>query len=185
MEPKELSQMRLKQVGLVNTSILIAMAIFTIATNFFTIKFTHFFFALGVVMLIQGVYGLFRGKSTKSIFPFIEKVATYEKQRMGIEWDKQRKAGNITNILLAFILFLQAYTIDETFQPDLLFISVIIIFILIMMNIGMILRFRKVDSSEDLKGYAWKSIVIGVGVAIAFTVLIVGFIVFYVISGIG
>jgi hypothetical protein len=109
MESTELSNMRLKQVAVTNGLILTAMIIFFTITNVFTITFAHFFLVLGVLVFIQGVFGLIKGASTKSMIPIFEKVASYEKQKMGIEWYKQRKVGYVWNLILSCLLFLQSY----------------------------------------------------------------------------
>ena len=95
MESIELSNMRLKQVAVTNGLILTAMIIFFTITNVFTITFAHFFLVLGVLVLIQGVFGLIKGDSPKSIIPIFEKIAFYEKEKMGSEWYKQRKVGYV------------------------------------------------------------------------------------------
>ena len=85
--------MRLKQVAITNGLILTAsMIIFFTIINVFTIAFAHYFLVLGVLVFIQGVFGLIRGESTKSIIPNYEKVAIYEKQKMGSEWYKQQES---------------------------------------------------------------------------------------------
>ena len=122
MEPTELSNMRLKQVAVTNGLILTAMIIFFTIINVFTIAFAHYFLVLGVLVLIQGVFGFIKGDSTKSIIPIFEKVAIYEKQKMGSEWYKQRKVGYVWNLILSCLLLLQSYwnrdSTDNVFQIE-------------------------------------------------------------------
>ena len=73
MELTELSNMRLKQVVVTNGLILTAMIIFFIIANVFTITSAHFFLVLGVLILIQSVFGFIKGESTKSFISIFEK----------------------------------------------------------------------------------------------------------------
>ena len=101
--------MRLEQVAVTNGLILTAIIIFFIVTNVFTITVAHFFLVLGFLILIHGIFGFKKGDSTKSFIPIFERVAIYEKQKMGSEWYKQRKVGYVWNLILSCLLFLQSY----------------------------------------------------------------------------
>ena len=182
--------MRLKQVAVTNGLILTAMIIFFTIINVFTIAFANFFLVLGVLVFIQGVFGLIRGDSTKSIFPIFEKVAIYEKQKMGSEWYKQRKVGYVWNLILSCLLLLQSYwnrdSTDNVFQIDLMFMFILAFFLLVMINISLIIHFRKVDRSAselDMKGYTWKSNLIAVSVGIVFVLIMFVITLSYMISG--
>ena len=191
MESTELSNMRLKQVAVTNGLILTAMIIFFTIINVFTIAFAHYFLVLGVLVLIQGVFGFIKGDSTKSIIPIFEKVAIYEKQKMGSEWYKQRKVGYVWNLILSCLLLLQSYwnrdSTDNVFQIDLMFMFIMTFFLLVMINISLIIHFRKVDRSTselDMKGYTWKSNLIAVAVGIVFALVMFVITISYIISGI-
>lgn len=190
MEQKEIGRLRLKQVGIMNGFIITSMLIFFAITHFYPIRFTHFFLVLGTITLFQGIYGLIKGSSTKSIFPHVEKVATYEKEKMGKEWGKQRKASHIWIIIMSLMLFIQAYLnrhngTGDLFQIDPLLMLIIVFSLLILMNFSMILHFRKVDrstSEQAFKGYTWKTNLIAVGVGILFTLLMMVIILSYAFS---
>ena len=191
MESTELSNMRLKQVAVTNGLILTVMIIFFIITNVFAITFAHFFLVLGVLVLIQGVFGFIKGDSTKSIIPIFEKVAIYEKQKMGSEWYKQRKVSYVWNLILSCLLFLQSYwnrdSTDNVFQIELMFMFIMTFFLLVMINISLVIHFRKVDRSTselDMKGYTWKSNLIAVAVGIVFALVMFFITLSYIISGI-
>lgn len=191
MEPTELSNMRLKQVAVTNGLILTAIITFFIITNVFTITFADFFLVLGALILIQGVFGLIKGDSPKSLIPIFEKIAIYEKQKMGSEWYKQRKVGYIWNLVLSGLMFLQSYwnrdSVDNTFQIDLMFMFIMTFFLLVLINISLIIHFRKVDRSTselDMKGYTWKSNLIGVAVGIVFALIMFVIVLSFIISGI-
>jgi hypothetical protein len=191
MKSTELSNMRLKQVAVTNALILTAIIIFFIIINVFTITFAHFFLVLGVVMLIQGVFGLIKGDSTKSFFPIFEQVAIYEKQKMGSEWYKQRKIGYVWNLVLSSLLFLQSYwnrdSTDNVFQLEFIFMLIWVFFVLLIVNISLIIHFRKVDRSTselELKGYTWRSNLIALVCAVVFALFMFVITIFYVISGV-
>ncbi len=191
MESTELSNMRLKQVAVTNGLILTAIIIFFIVTNVFTIKFAQFFFVLGVIILIQSIFGFIKGDSTKSFIPIFEKVAIYEKQKMGSEWYKQRKVSYIWNLILSGIMFLQSYwyrdSTDNTFQIEPVLMFIMVFFLLIMVNISLVIHFRKVDrstSESDMKGFTWQSNLIGVAIGIVFVLIMFVITLFYIFSGI-
>ena len=52
---------------------------------------------------------LIKGDSTKSFIPIFEKVAIYEKQKMGNEWNKEKKGGNVWRLILSGFMFFQSY----------------------------------------------------------------------------
>lgn len=191
MEPQELSNIRLKQVAVTNGLIVTAILIFFIVTNVFTFTFAHYFLFLGVLILIQAIFGFIKGDSTKSFIPIFEKVAIYEKQKMGSEWYKQRKVGYIWNLILSGLMFLQSYwnrgSTDNIFQIEPVFMFIMVFFLLVMINISLIIHFRKVDRSTselDMKGYTWKSNLIAVAVGIVFALLMFVITLSYIISGI-
>ena len=190
MEPKELSNMRLKQVAMTNGILLITLIIFFIMINVFNITFAHFFLVLGVVLFFQAIFGFFKGDSTKSIIPIFEQVAIYEKQKMGSEWYKQRKVGYIWSLILSGLMFLQFYwnhnSTDNIFQIEPVFMSIMVFLLLVIVNINLIIHIRKVDrstSESDLKGYTWKSNLIGVVVGIVFALIIIVVTFSFIISG--
>ncbi len=191
MEPKELSKMRLKQVAMTNCLVITTLLIFFVLIHFFYIKFASFFLVLGVVILFQAVFGFIKGDSTKSLIPLFEKVAIYEKQKMGREWYKQRKASYIWNLILSGIMFLQFYwnrnSIDNFFQIEPVFMSIMVFLVLILVNVSLLIHFRKVDrstSESDMKGYTWKSNLIGVVIGIVFAMVIIIVTFSLIISGI-
>lgn len=189
MELKEIRNMRLKQIAVTNGLLVAGMVLFFIIISIFEIRFTHFYFALGLLMFLQGMMGLLRGESTTSMIPIFERVAIYEKQKMGKEWYKQRKSGRFASLILSALLFFQAYLYrnfqDYIFEIDVVFMSTLVFVILSMVNIFFLIHFRKVDrstSEADMKGYMWKSNLIAVVVGLALGVMLFTFILIYVLS---
>lgn len=109
MEPKEIRKLRINQLLLTNVMLLIILVLFFTLSSLFTITFYHFFFTIGVIILIQTIYGFLKRDSTKSIIPLLEKVSIYEKQKMGIEWLKSRRANTGWSIVLSGLMFIQGY----------------------------------------------------------------------------
>ncbi|MFS0820237.1 hypothetical protein [Bacillus sp. 1P02SD] len=189
MEPHEIRRMRMNQLMLANGTMLIVIVIIFTLINIFTIKMPHFFFVIGVVILFQAIFGFIKGDSTKSFIPILEKVANYEKQKMGGEWSKSQKVGNGWSLALSAVMFLQFYmTIDFEdyyfqFEPILLLIMAMIIFVLL--NTVMLLHFRKVDrstSESEMKGYTLKSNIGAAVGGVVFGLAMFVIIIYYVIS---
>ena len=110
---------------------------------------------------------------------------------MGSEWYKQRKVGYVWNLILSCLLLLQSYwnrdSTDNVFQIDLMFMFIMTFFLLVMINISLVIHFRKVDRSTselDMKGYTWKSNLIAVAVGIVFALVMIVITLSYIMSGI-
>lgn len=180
MDTAALKSMRMKQVVIVNALLIFFLLSYFLVINHFAIKSSHLFIFLGMVILVQAVYGLLKGDSTKSLIPFYEKVAIYEREKMGNEWGKQRKVSNYWNLVLSGLFFLNAYltrgSSSIVVEADYKFMSILGLFLLIMVNIASIVHFRKVDTSTtkiDFKGYTWKSNLIAVVVGIIFAIIMI------------
>ncbi|MEH7235635.1 hypothetical protein [Bacillus sp. JJ1562] len=191
MGSKEIHKMRVNQILLINGTMLIVLILFFTIINVFTIRFPHFFFALAVFILIQSIYGFVKGDSTKSFIPILEKVATYEKQKMGDEWSKIRKVGNGWSFVLSIVMFSQFYMSlsfeDNTFQFDPVIMLMMTLMILVGTNIAMLVHIRKVDrstSESDMKGYTWKSNLLGAVFGVVFGLVIFVLTIYYVISNV-
>ena len=190
MKSKEISKMRLKQVAVTNGLILALIIILFTVINVFTIKFAHFFFVLGLLILIQSIYGFIKRDSTKTFIPIFEKVAIYEKQKMGNEWNKEKKGGNVWRLILSGLMFIQSYMNRDlpyqTFEIDLIFGVVMVLFLVVFINISLIIRFKRIDRSTsevDLKGYTKESNMIGIAFGIVFTLVVFIIAIIYVFSG--
>ncbi|MGG3801837.1 hypothetical protein [Metabacillus fastidiosus] len=146
---------------------------------------------MGAIILIQAIAGILKGDSTKSFIPIFEKVSNYEKEKMGIEWRRQRKMSYIWNILLSGWMFLQSYWSRDSSDPiliDFTFKILLIIFIIAIINISLIMHIRKIDRStsvSDIQGYTWKSTLIDVVVGLGFGLVIFVLTILYVMSDLG
>ena len=185
----EIKKMRKKQLYVINAILLAVLIIYSIIIYFNFISFSIFYLILGFIMLIQATVSLRKGYSTKSVIPIVEKVAIYEKEKMGKEWEKQRKSMWITTYFLSGLFFFQSY-LNRNYSAskiefDLPFMVILILLILGLMNVSMYIQFRKVDkatSELELKGYTWKSYGISIILGILFAFLIFGVMIFYLLN---
>jgi hypothetical protein len=185
----EIKKMRKKQLYVTNAILLTVLIIYFIIIYFNIISFSTFYLILGIIMLIQATVSLRKGYSTKSFIPIIERVAIYEREKMGKEWQKQRKGIWILNYFLSGLFFLQFYlnrnlSLSE-YEFDLPFMFIVLLLLLGLMNVSMYIHFRKVDkatSELDLKGYTWKSYGIRIVLVIFFTFLILMVIIFSLLN---
>lgn len=160
MDSPQISSMRLKQAAVTNVLLLASIIAFFLIINTLKVTFAQFYLAASILMFFQGVIGLLKRDSTKSIFPIFEKVALYEKEKMGSEWVKYKRAGYFWSLILSCMFLVQSYTfndsLDHVFQFELFLMFIVAFSVLILMNIHLIIHFRKVDqnsSPAEFKGY--------------------------------
>jgi hypothetical protein len=86
-----------------------------------------------------------------------------------------------------FAILLTWDSTDNIFQIEIMFMFIMTFFLLVMINISLIIHFRKVDRSSselDMKGYTWKSNLIAIAVEITFALVMMISTISYIISGI-
>ncbi len=149
--------------------------------------YASMYFLLGVLALVNGLIGLLKKGKTKQSLIIFEKVATYEKNKMGKEWSKQRRLSYIMNIALGMIMFFQAYLYrnsdDKTFSLNWGILLLITIWILAVVNIGLIFHVRNVDGynpNSILKGYTTKKYLFTISIVILFAFLTISTFAIYV-----
>ncbi|MGD6943178.1 hypothetical protein ACQCT6_14260 [Cytobacillus gottheilii] len=182
MDTNQISNMRLKQAGTINILILVLLALFFLIVNVFTLTFSQFYLTAGVLVLIQGLFGLLKRDSTRSLFPILEQAAQYEKEKMGSEWYKYKRTGHIWSLVLGCMFVLQSVlfsdTGDSVFHVDTVLMLIIAFTVFIMINISLIIHFRKVDQAStpvEFQGYTRKTYAVAFGVGIALGVLLIFF----------
>lgn len=162
-----------------NFILVVMIMIFCCSISFFEIRLTHLFFVLGMFMLIQSIVGFIKKGSTKSLISIFEKVAIYEKAKMGEEWVKEQKTENILKIVLSGIMFLQSYSYHSVTDPFMeiyprIFLILLVILILIL-NISMLMRFKKIDRStheQELNGYTKESNLMSIAIGLVAVVIL-------------
>ncbi len=179
MNAKEISNMRLKQLLVSNILIFSSVILFFTVVKIASISVSQFTFVVGIILALQGIVGLVRGDTTKSVIPIFEKVAVYEKGKMGSEWYKERKTNFIWNIILGGFMFMQSYwnrrMPEQSFEWEIAFLITVLFIILLVINIASIIRFRKIDTSinsTEFKGYTRKSNAIGVAIGIILAIIL-------------
>ncbi|SFD37887.1 hypothetical protein SAMN05216238_10162 [Lentibacillus persicus] len=189
MDKKRLRKMRIKQVSVINTLIIVFIIIFFTFVGGLEITQSQFFLILGIIILAQTLVRWFKRKSTKSIIPVFEQVATYEKQKMGKEWKKQYNTGTISNLFLSGIFLLQAYLFtgvnDRGIHIDKGFMLVTFLISAVIINVALYFHIRKVDQSHtasEFKGYTLKSYLIGAAGGVALTFIFFTGLIFYVLT---
>ncbi|PWA09692.1 hypothetical protein DCC39_12680 [Pueribacillus theae] len=188
MDKIKIKQMRKKQLFVTNVLLLCLLSIyFTVISNF-PVTMAEMFFVLGAWLFFQATVGFFKRNPTRSIIPIFEKVAIYEKEKMGDEWRKQRKTSVIVQFLLGGFMLFQFYwthgSTDPMFEKDIMPALIVIFLVVIaMVNIQLLLHIKKVDhakSAEDLAGYTKNVNVIGIATGVTIAFVMVVFIISYV-----
>src|SRR5690606_9913910 len=188
LDSAEIKMMRVKQILVTNGILLITLPLIFSMIFFLEISMSTYFFILAFLVLIQAAAGVVRGYSTKSIIPIFEQVATYEKEKMGIEWKKQRKTSIASSFFVSIVMFLNAMmSLESTFEVDFSFIFILIItaIVFVLINIGLLIHIRKVDGSnsqQDMKGYTMKTNLIGIVIGIVSAIIILVISLLYVMS---
>lgn len=189
LDSADIKMMRVKQILVTNGILLITLPIIFSMIFFLEISMSTYFFILAFLVLIQAAAGVVRGYSTKSLIPIFEQVATYEKEKMGIEWKKQRKSSIVSSFLVSIVMFLNAMmSLDSPsnmVEIDFSFILLITAIVFVLINIGLLIHIRKVDGSnsqQDLKGYTLKTNLIGIVIGIVSAIIILVISLLYVMS---
>ncbi|MBT2686645.1 hypothetical protein J7I93_00445 [Bacillus sp. ISL-47] len=189
MNVSESKSLRIKQIHFLNGSLLFFLTIGYFVTSFIDITFTQMFLFLGVIILIQAIVGWVKRNSTKSFFSVVEQIAIYEKERMGSEWEKQRKSRSIWSFIMSVLLFFNAYVLNRTgefVKFDLTYLFFLAAGMLVVMNISYILHSRKVDDARaksDFKGYTRKMNLKSIVIGSLFGIILFIFTIVYVMSG--
>ncbi|MFV5960888.1 hypothetical protein [Bacillus sp. AK25] len=113
MEQAALKKMRTKQIAISNLFVGLMIIIFFMLIQIVKIQLTHFLFCLGILILIQGILGFIRKGTTKSFIPILEQVAIYEKEKLGKEWEKEKRLDYVWKIILSVIMFIQSFTLQN------------------------------------------------------------------------
>ena len=187
MEQAALKKMRTKQIAISNLFVGLMIIVFFMLIQIVKIQLTHFLFCLGILMLIQGILGFIRKGRTKSFIPIFEKVAIYEKEKLGKEWEKEKRLDHMWKVILSGIMFIQSSTlrnVDNVFDdvnPAL--IIFLFLMVLVILNISMLFRFRKIDRSTvgELTSYTKESNIMAIALGFFMAIVIFIFIVIFIL----
>ncbi|PIK26692.1 hypothetical protein [Bacillus pumilus] len=188
MEQATLKKMRIKQIAASNLIAGIMIVAFFILIQISEIRFTHFFFCLGILMLLQSIFGFIKKGSTKSFIPLFEQVAIYEKTKLGKEWEKEQRTENIWKLILSGLMFFQAFSFQNVTNPffdiEPIFLIFLLVIALALINVSMLFRFRKIDRSteeHELKGYTKVSNMMAIALGFLTVIVIFFFIIVFVL----
>lgn len=188
MEQAALKKMRTKQIIVSNLIAGIMIVAFFILIQMSDIRFIHFFLCLGIIMLFLSIYGFIKKGSTKSFIPIFEQVAIYEKEKMGEEWEKEKRSENISKAVLSGLMFLQSFSFQDVTIPFLSIQPILLLFLLFvtlaLINVSMLYRFRKIDRSTEehgLKGFTKESNMMSMVLGLLSAIIILGFIIIFVL----
>ncbi|PRR88435.1 MULTISPECIES: hypothetical protein [unclassified Bacillus (in: firmicutes)] len=187
MEQAALKKMRIKQIVISNLIAAIIIVAFFMLIQIVEIRFTQFFLCLGILMLLQSIYGFIKKGSTKSFIPIFEQIAIYEKEKLGKEWEKEQKMDNLWKLILSGLMFFQSFSFQDVSDPFFDIQPIFLLFLLIMalalINISMLFRFRKIDRSieGELTGYTKESNIMGIALGFLTVIVIFIFIVIFVL----
>ncbi|GMG77804.1 hypothetical protein [Bacillus safensis] len=186
MEQAALKKMRTKQIIVSNLITGIMIVAFYILIQLSGIRFTHFFLCLGIIMLFLSIYGFIKKGSTKSFIPIFEQIAIYEKEKLGEEWEKEKRTENISRVVLSVLMFLQSFSFQDVTIPFLSIQPILLLFLLFvtlaLINVSMLYRFRKIDRSTEahgLKGFTKESNMMAMALGLLSVIVIFGFIVIF------
>ncbi|RAU04435.1 hypothetical protein QNH35_04005 [Bacillus pumilus] len=178
MEQAALKKMRTKQIAVSNLIAVILIIAFYMLIQIVEIRFTHFFLCLGILMLLQSIYGFIKKGSTKSFIPIFEQIAIYEREKLGKEWEKEQRMDNVWKLIMSGLMFFQSFSFQDVSNPffDIqpMFLLFLLIMALALINISMLFRFRKIDRSTvgELTGYTKESNIMAIALGF-FTVIII------------
>jgi hypothetical protein len=184
----QVRRMRTRQAVAMNAMIVVLTGILIVVINFFPFTLRQFFVFLGVFGIAQSLYLILNRKSPRSIIPIFGEVAKYEKEKMGKEWVKQQKVSIAFTFLFSLYLFFLAFSTplpEEYMQFSFMEIIGFMGFLLVILNVSLFFRMRKVDRSmspDDFKGYTMRTNILAVLSGIGLGVLMVIFVIISVVK---
>ncbi|WP_456274608.1 hypothetical protein [Bacillus sp. AK031] len=171
-----------------NAMILAIAGILIMAINYFPFTLRQLFVFLGVFGIAQSIFLFLHLNSPRSLIPVFGEVAQYEKEKMGAEWLKQQKVAIAFTFFFSVFLFYMAFATplpEEYMQFSFKEIAGFIGFMIVVLNLSLFFRMRKVDRSvspADFKGYTLRTNILAVLAGIGLGVLMVIFIIISVVK---
>lgn len=151
MDSKEIKSMRTKQLLMLN-AFMIPCLFFVLLFPAFSLKSYLPLILIGSFSLLHGVYGLTKNELTKSLIPIFEQVNSYEKAKLGVKWEKQKRRGQWWSIIIgSFLIFMSVISLSGNDISDYLDMkSLIIIFLTVwtVMNFTHWSQFREIDQQN-------------------------------------
>jgi glucan phosphoethanolaminetransferase (alkaline phosphatase superfamily) len=174
MDPTRLKKLRIQQFILMNSFILVAVIIFTLLIDRFSLS--SFQRVAGIIIFSLAIFGILKKTTNLNVyglFPSMRELMKYEKNKLGNEYPKTRWLHIASQLFVSVILltqsFFQSAPHSEIPLKDTMLIAVPVVLVLLAaMNIALIYHSKKVDSgtNESLKGFTMKSILVGVAIGV-------------------
>lgn len=172
VERQQIRLLRRKQYVIQNVSLLIVLVV-TGCLEFFLQSPRTFSIVVGITYVCLNLLNRIIGKGSYglyvTLFPSMESLVQYEKEKLGIEGEKIKQRNALFTLLPVVVLFGQALVgpslkfrlSDKVF---LRFYIPFMLMLIIVINIGSYLHVRKVDNEEqgELIGYADKVLTYGI-----------------------
>lgn len=180
MTREELKKLRIKQLLWLNGALIISVIIYVSLLNT-NISMDAIQFGLGLFLLLIGITSVVTKRELLYLLPSMKKLMEYEKEKLGDEWKRSRLTGGFMQIGLGlfFILLNMPPFSSEPFLSSRTFILFIIglsVVFTIVINLCVIAGYRKLDrkTTEELKGFTFKNILIGliIGAAIVPVIMV-------------
>ncbi|MFD0680606.1 MULTISPECIES: hypothetical protein [unclassified Paenibacillus] len=174
MDVLRLRKLRTTQFILVNSFILIATILFTFIIHVYSL--VVFQRTLGVIILILAVMNIISktlNYNLFGLFPAMRELITYEAKKLGKEFTKVRWTQVSAQLFVALMMLAQSFFMQLpptliTIQDMMLFTIPVLLLTIIGINISLVYHVKKIDkgTTESLKGYNSKSILIGLAIGI-------------------
>lgn len=153
MEKRKIANLRKRQFALFNISVLFCFIISYILI-YVGVPLNIMLKILGMISAVTVIIDLLKKPQLKIsyyLFPFIEEIVEYEKEKLGHKWYKKQRKDNIISLLFACFLIIIGFSIplDTTFNVQ-LFVPLLLfnLMILIFSNVGFYLRIVEIDKSN-------------------------------------
>lgn len=172
VERKQTRSLRRKQYVIQNVFMIIGL-VFAGGLEFFLQSPRAFSIVIAITFLClvllnrkigKGSYGLYI-----TLFPSMEPLIQYEKEKLGIEGEKIQKRNSLFTLLPIVVLFVQAivgpsHKFSIPLTVFLRFYIPFMLMLIIVINIGSYHHVRKVDNAEkgELTGYADRVLTYGI-----------------------
>lgn len=184
----DIKKMRKVQFIVLNCFIFLATAVYLILGSYFALTISQLNLGVAIFLLIIALIKLFKRDVMASFIPALSELAAYEREKMGIEWDKLQKANVIMNFFLSGLFFLQYFLNSHTTEPAIervLLLPMVAVFLVLIVALNLSLFFHmkkvdKADSTNELVGYAKQSNAIGFVAGIGIAIGLFGLIIFLV-----
>lgn len=171
IESKRLRSLRTNQYIHINIAIIIMFTFFYVLFNGISLNKIKMY--LGIFIPLTLILERWFNRLKYLLFPYLEELDTYEKEKLGEEWNKMKKLNNIYMLIVGTVFILQGIKNYPVIRLEVSKITILGCFILIVLfNSSLFFHNRKVDKGNinSLKGYTRKRILFGIKIGLIFTI---------------